>query len=104
MQPAFASPEPGVIYRGPGSKSLRLIVSSADLSLGKEPARLSSPGNLGWINKQSGGHVRQLILSKDMISLSLLAPLLLIAKGVWPAGLRGQRRAGIRHWLAVADA
>lgn len=64
---AVGSPDPGGDLEGSVPKSLQLIAQSYRL-IGRQGASSKSPGSFGRINKQSGTHVRQLILAKEMIS------------------------------------
>lgn len=64
---AFGSPEPSRDLEGSVPASLQLMVT--ELRTHRQAERpLLSPGSFRGINKQSGRRVRQLILSKDMIS------------------------------------
>lgn len=63
---AFGSPEPGRDLEGSLPESLQLMAT--ELRTHQQAERQPpSPGRFRGINKQSGRHVRQLILSKDMI-------------------------------------
>lgn len=97
---AFGSPESGGDLEGSVRESLQLMVTELPTHWQAE-RQLSSPGSFRGINKQSGRHVRQLILSKDMISFILYSslpdpmPIICLLEGICPAQLWVRGNGGV---------